>query len=247
MKKIIHTNGNKKRYFYYHNPNQNLTSNDLTFDDSNFHSFEIMVESMEEHQIGQLLIKSCSKGIIRNVEYLLPITIEKGLQEEINISLCVASKNCHLAIMNLLIKSGADIHYNNDQPLIEAIKAGHPESVRVLLRNGANVHVGDDTLVIKCCRSGDNIEILKILVDYGIDVLKHYHSAIRCCFELEREKCASYLIQYSNKIPYQKKEIDYNEYDIDSYIYQLDQEDYLQTDISNNSDSSESSYTENQT
>lgn len=224
----------KSRSKYWNCPN-NLSQEKIEDKMDNFRKFKKKVGKMKDHEIEKLLITSCTKGIIRNVEYLLPIIVNKGLQESIDVSLCAASKNCHLAIIDLLVKYGADIGYKDGKPLIDAVCNGQTESVAKLIEYGADVHTNDDTLIVKCCKSGDYVDVIKILVLNGIDVLKHYHSAITSCLDLGREKCTTYLIQYSNKTLPSSPETHNDKYDTESLISELEQFDYLQSE---NSDSS---------
>ncbi|XWV26943.1 ankyrin repeat protein [Tupanvirus soda lake] len=169
-----------------------------------FHQLRKIVQTASPRALGELLRSACRKGILRDVELMLPIAIANGLTVDINESLCLACQNNHIAVMKLLLHNGAEVNYNNNLPLRRAVSGGHVEAAEYLLNNGADVHSDDDKLLMVCCQSGDYVDVLKLLISRDIDVLKNYHAAYNCCLHFGRNECGSELVRYSNTKPSNK-------------------------------------------
>jgi hypothetical protein len=212
-------------------------------DIDDFHWLKKMVTTLNRGSLGQLLISAARKGIQRDVDLILPIAISNNMHTELNEAFCMAALNCHIAIMELLFVNGVDIHYKKDLALKRAVGSGHPESVSFLLANGADVHVNNDKLLIKCCQFGDYVDVLKLLIEKNIDVIKHYHTAYNACLNFNYSKCAAVLIQYSNSNPIDKsipaKQIDVNDDEIDHLVEQAEFDDYQNNQSENSSNNSE--------
>lgn len=84
-------------------------------------------------------------------------------------ALCDASFAGHLAIIQLLIDRGADIHLTDElsrTPLMQAALGGQPEAVTLLLERGADVRPVDEdheTALFKAARAGSAACIRKLL------------------------------------------------------------------------------------
>ena len=68
--------------------------------------------------------------------------------------------------VQLLLDSGCNNKKNYDRALISAIYNNQNEVIKVLLKNGANVN---DDEALRFCSLKNNINMLKILLDYGAD------------------------------------------------------------------------------
>jgi len=77
-----------------------------------------------------------------------------------------AVKKGYCAMVRLLLKSGADVHAEDDWALRCAAVLRHHEVVRLLLNYGANVHAEDDVALITALLCGD-IEMASLLLEYG--------------------------------------------------------------------------------
>jgi len=100
--------------------------------------------------VRYLLENGCNANAPRN---LLQIASEKGY--------------CH--ILKILLHFGADVHVNDEEPLIQAIAHGHTDCVKELLKHGANVHIDEDRPLLEACRKA-HISIIDCLVGFGSDV-----------------------------------------------------------------------------
>lgn len=167
-------------------------------DIDNFHRLKQLVASAHKYTLEDLFIAASRKGILRDVEYMAPIVIGNDLKNAINKAFCAAAENCHIAVMDLLITNGADCCYDNNLPIKQAVIGGNVESVKYLLEIGADIHTDDDQLLFLCCQNGDYADVADLLIKKGVDVLKHYHKTLNCCFNLKRNDCASILIRYSD-------------------------------------------------
>ena len=220
-----------------------VKQNDLfmRFDIDDYYFFKKIVTNLDKNGLGLLLIAAARKGIPRNVEFMLPMAIGYGLTVEINEALCAAASNCHIAVMECLLKNGADIHYKKNLPLSIAVESGHVEAVSLLLENGAYVHTNNDQLIITCCLAGDYADVLKKLIEYGIDVFKHYHTAYDYCLELKHNECAMVLIQYCDTDTKVEKSTtiinNYTNDEIDNFIENQDHD--MNNDNDNDNDDSD--------
>lgn len=62
----------------------------------------------------------------------------RWIQLAINQYLCFACESGDLEKVAVLLKKRADIHFNNDSPLLRAVMSGHAKIVSLLLENGAD-------------------------------------------------------------------------------------------------------------
>jgi len=80
--------------------------------------------------------------------------------------------------IKLALEKGADVHTNNDIPLVYASHYGHTEAVKVLLDNGADVHTHNNT-ALRYASSAGHTEVVKLLLDHGADVHARNNEALR--------------------------------------------------------------------
>jgi ankyrin repeat protein len=76
-----------------------------------------------------------------------------------------ATENEHAAVVQLLLKEGADVNQGN--PLYKAVKSGSYTMIRLLLENGADINQGD--LLCVAVERGD-ADIVELLLEKGADV-----------------------------------------------------------------------------
>lgn len=191
-------------------------------DTNNFHQFKKLISRTSNHNKGQMLITFSSKGVHRNVKYIL----DKNFRgDEINEAFCEAIRNCHLDIMDLLIDKGANINYQHNLPIIIAVESGYKEVVKYLLDRGCDIQ--DNDLVIKCCQSGDYPDVLKMLLDNGIE-MSNYHKAYDTCLEKNHYLSAMELTKY-NYNNYSKTEDSTDEDIFDNASY-MSEDDFSEKD-----------------
>jgi ankyrin repeat protein len=80
-----------------------------------------------------------------------------------------ASVNGHLAIVECLIKYGADIHANDDKALKIASYNGKLAIVECLISHGANIHSNDDYALTVSCRN-HHLDVIECLIKHGADI-----------------------------------------------------------------------------
>ncbi|XP_056001314.1 uncharacterized protein LOC125653620 isoform X2 [Ostrea edulis] len=135
----------------------------------------------------RLLLLSCYSGDVQTVRVLLPVC-KTAINEKGRIIDCIhmtkyigsspltaACEEGHLAIVEELVKAGADVNLQYRQgniPLIPACKGGHVIMVKALLKAGAYINVKDNegnTPLIAAC-DGEHVSVVKELVKAGADV-----------------------------------------------------------------------------
>lgn len=189
-----------------------------------FNRLKKLVPILNKYALGKLFMAAVKKGIPRDVEYMLPFVKNNGLQKIIDESLCIAAQNCHVAVMDLLIRNNANISYDNNIALRKAVIEGHEDAVRFLLYYGGDVHTNNDELLLDCCRSGDNSQVLALLIDHGIDVFKNYHQAFDICLNLGHNNCISALVRHSDYFPKKEPKLDP---DFENYVdFIIDYDEY---------------------
>ncbi|XP_062575328.1 ankyrin repeat domain-containing protein 50-like [Saccostrea cucullata] len=81
-------------------------------------------------------------------------------------SLCVASGEGYLEVVEELIKRGADVNLcdrNEQSPLCYASKSGHLKTVKFLLQNDADINVGASCLSSAC--KGGHLDVVEFLIN----------------------------------------------------------------------------------
>lgn len=69
-------------------------------------------------------------------------------------------------LVKVLIDNGADIHIENDLPLIYASRNGYYDIVELLTDNGANIHAQNDKAFNLACYRGHN-DIVDLFYSIG--------------------------------------------------------------------------------
>ena len=99
-------------------------------------------------------------------------------QEKLNYDLVQASVNGHTETAKLLLKSGADVHTQDDEALRWASVNGHTETVNLLLDREADVHARNDEALRYASLMG-HTEVVKLLLESGADVHAGHDTALR--------------------------------------------------------------------
>lgn len=120
------------------------------------------------------LIMAAYGGHLEIINYLL----EKGAGIDIKnenseiTAICAAGAKGNIPIVQELINRGANLH----GLLSQAAYFGYPEIVKLALENGADVNERDKENLVPLIHAtsrkgnGENLEILKILFDYDVDI-----------------------------------------------------------------------------
>lgn len=193
-----------------------------------FHQLKILVsdKNLSVPSIHSLLLDVSRKGIIRDVELLWPIVVANNLYHIMEQAFVICASECHLTILKYMMENLGDVPSIINAGFRASVKFGHCEIVDFFLKKGCDVHLDDDQLLAICCANGDYLNVLQLLVDYGIDVWKHYHKAYNYCLNNKHHQCAEFLVKYSNQNP-PKKEKD----KIESYENELqDEEETMNSD-----------------
>ena len=91
-------------------------------------------------------------------------------------ALLKSSENGHHECLSLLVESGADVNFteeNGETALFCAASAGHPECVKILLKEGADVNISQcyNTPLNAVIRSSNfSAECFNALIEAGVDV-----------------------------------------------------------------------------
>lgn len=117
------------------------------------------------------------ESILENPE-MLDILIENGFDVRSGDNILLRQSFGSPKMISKLISLGADIHSNNDETLVEAVKVGNIAATRLLLDLGADPNV---------IRYSDNDETINLLSELGIDIVGKYYD------------CSGYLIIPSYK------------------------------------------------
>ena len=110
------------------------------------------------------LIAACERGHAIVAKYLIKMTSpDKKIINNVFIN---ALLNNHLPIVKLLLKNGADIHFNNDLALRLACKKGLLDIVKFLVVSGANIDAANNDAIINAIDNGHD-DVVKYLVEMG--------------------------------------------------------------------------------
>ena len=74
--------------------------------------------------------------------------------------------NNQIEVAKVLLDGGADIHADDDWALIRASREGHTGMVKLLLDRGADIHADDDSALTSAASEG-NADTVKLLLDRG--------------------------------------------------------------------------------
>jgi ankyrin repeat protein len=95
-----------------------------------------------------------------------------AIDQQGHTALTYSAQGGDIKIMRLLLMAGANIHYNNDQALVDSILSGHRWGTRYLLEKGADINARQPegySILMRAVQGGDT-EIAEILIDSGAEV-----------------------------------------------------------------------------
>jgi ankyrin repeat protein len=95
-----------------------------------------------------------------------------AIDQEGHTALTYAASSGDIKIMRLLLMAGADIHYENERPLVDCVLGGHQAGAKYLISKGADLNARQSegySILMRAVKGGD-IEMAKLLVESGADV-----------------------------------------------------------------------------
>lgn len=128
---------------------------------------------------------------------ILELLLENKINNDINQAFLRSCKNNFPDAVQILIKYGTNIHYNNDKPLIISCKKGFINIVEILLNNGADIRARKQYPVIAAIKSG-YIDIVKLLFERGACVQINDYQCIFKAINLKYNDIAKYLLEVNS-------------------------------------------------
>ena len=127
---------------------------------------QLIVRERERRQEDRLspLVSAIERGDVEVATQML--TSSNISQLLLDDALCVACRCGHLAIADILIRRGADIHHDCESPLLWACSEGRTAIAKLLISSGADVNVLKGFPLRIAYRNGAS-EIIQCLVDHG--------------------------------------------------------------------------------
>ena len=113
--------------------------------------------------------------------------------ENINNRFVKSSKNNYLQMVKLLIKKGANIHWEQDKALIQASRNGHLQMVKLLIELGANIHASNNWAMIYAIKY-NHIEIVSLLISKGSNINSNHCKPLIVAIEYNNIKIVRLLL-----------------------------------------------------
>jgi uncharacterized protein (UPF0332 family) len=111
---------------------------------------------------------------------------------------CVNYKSRFLPTLDYLLSKGLDVHHNDNEGLIKAVKAHNLEAVKLLMRYTKQSIVDDMSLFIAAVhtieRKKTDYSVLDYLLDNGIDVNHHSGLILRNALNSEQYELTDFLL-----------------------------------------------------
>lgn len=172
---------------------------------------------VERNSIVHNVLECCD---IKTIKYILDFNLDinmKNINGDTPLMLaCVTHSIGHpVEVIQLLLNRGADINvknHNGTTALMKACTNGNVKIVEFLLKNGAANNIneknkyGDTALTVACIYNyNDNIEIVKLLLNYGADIMATNNQLktavhILCNKKINLPKSLTYLLECGAKI-----------------------------------------------
>lgn len=145
--------------------------------------------------LEHIFLFSATNGIVRNVEYLLPLVQKESYDILMNVSFGEAAKYNHFQVLKLFDTKIIDVDYDDSYAMRHSIMGDYTETVKYLVENGAAVTLD---MIVSCCENGDNRDIMEILVKtYSEPLSTYYQKIIVLCLDRpDRSAITEFLITY---------------------------------------------------
>lgn len=117
------------------------------------------------------------------------------LKSCINRAICYGAIEGHLEVVRFLHEFGADVTYDNNRPIRNAVMSKNLELVRYLVAAGADVGVNGDVCLMTAVRNGD-LPMVQFLIGAGIDTNPNHmlNSALSVACHNGKLQVARYLV-----------------------------------------------------
>jgi ankyrin repeat protein len=113
-------------------------------------------------QIAKHLVEHGVNVFLKSVEFL----VQNKIKIDWDAQLEKASETGDLKLIEILLENGADIHTNNDAPLLWACSKNNVKAVKYLLKKGADPKVNDN-LALRWAYKEGYLEVVKCLMENG--------------------------------------------------------------------------------
>ena len=114
-------------------------------------------------------------------------------------AILLACKNGNINLVKYLVEKGSDIHTEGDLPLRVSISYGHLNIVKYLTKKGANIHARNDCAFRWACDEG-YIDIVKFLYEKGSNIHVLDECALRWACSREHKEIVKFLIEKGSNI-----------------------------------------------
>ena len=118
---------------------------------------------------NELLYKSIEFELPKGIKLALERGADDTYQSPYDDLLLQSCKEGDLENVKLALEKGANVHCDQDKPLIFSSIKGYTEIVKLLLDNGAYVHMWQDYSLIWSSTKGYT-DTVKVLLEYGADI-----------------------------------------------------------------------------
>jgi ankyrin repeat protein len=99
----------------------------------------------------------------------------------------------------LLLSFGANVHYECDEPLFEAVWHGHARVAQLLISSGADVNARDSICLQIAAHKGYS-KVVKLLLEHSADVSVDNYNALRKAFKKNRYEVVKMLVERGAKL-----------------------------------------------
>lgn len=152
-------------------------------------SHEFIYKEFSKLQGEELLMRVIDYNFIELLESLL-----EGSNKE---KLLIYAVNGHVDVVELLLNSGANIHYENDKALVIASKLGHVDIIMLLVDRGANIFTAE---ALQWASLGGRLELVNLLLDKGADIHSYKDGALYWAIQNGDLKVIELLLDRSNTV-----------------------------------------------
>lgn len=116
-----------------------------------------------------ILLFLCHQSLAVDKELLNALVTDGALTLDNTHLFELASRYGHLAVVELLVKRGVNVHVHRDYALRWASQCGHSTVVEFLVSRGANIHANDD-YALRWASICGHLQVVKFLVQQGANI-----------------------------------------------------------------------------